>query len=348
MVIIHVEKIKNTDMKTNKNISYRLSILICLLVGLPLFYGCNDSGFARDIPKDDIDISNASTPNVTIYQVAKENITGTSVNIDAAITSDGGARVIKSGICWDTQPNPTIDGINSTSNGPTLGKIPGFIGGLSYETEYFVRAYAENPVGISYSDEISFTTMQELQDKIFLDDFDRDDLGSYWKVHAGQFQIEDNALFAATSGHLFYENEEAKIVSGDGHMFKLETDFYVDSDASHVFGGIIFNAQNRDEFYFIRIGGDGTFQFLATDDGVLSFSGVFVVEPTTTLIGRNLFRLELTSTTAGIFHVKIKNGEQVVYENTIEDPEARYESGYVGYYSFGGNCFFDNFSLYIN
>ncbi len=75
------------------------------------------------------------------------------------ITSNGGAVVTISGVCWSTSQNPTI--LNSYSiDGTATGAFISAITGLSPGTTYYVRAYATNIAGTSYGNQVTFTTSQ--------------------------------------------------------------------------------------------------------------------------------------------------------------------------------------------
>ncbi len=74
------------------------------------------------------------------------------------ISSDGGSVIITRGICWDTEPSPTILD-HLTFNGSETGAYTSHIDGLLSNTKYYLRAYASNSVGTSYGNEISFTTL---------------------------------------------------------------------------------------------------------------------------------------------------------------------------------------------
>ncbi|MEE0921901.1 MAG: hypothetical protein U0L47_05340 [Paludibacteraceae bacterium] len=72
---------------------------------------------------------------------------------------DGGASVTDMGICWGTQANPTIEDIHkSTKDTVAVLDIPS----LQPNTQYYVRAYAVNKVGVAYSEEKTFTTSKEI------------------------------------------------------------------------------------------------------------------------------------------------------------------------------------------
>ena len=91
------------------------------------------------------------TTNVTDW-------TQTTATVEGNVTSDGGTIVTERGICWSTNPNPTISG-NHTTNGTGTGSFSATITGLTAYTTYYVRAYAINSAGIAYGNEVSFTTL---------------------------------------------------------------------------------------------------------------------------------------------------------------------------------------------
>jgi hypothetical protein len=74
------------------------------------------------------------------------------------VFSDGGVPITDKGIVWSTNPNPTIDLPTKTTSNSVSGSFTGNITPLSISTKYYLRAYATNPVGTAYGNEISFTT----------------------------------------------------------------------------------------------------------------------------------------------------------------------------------------------
>ena len=75
--------------------------------------------------------------------------------VQVALEFDGGASVTDMGVCWGTQANPTIEDIHkSTKDTVAVLDIPS----LQPNTQYYVRAYAVNKVGVAYSEELVFTT----------------------------------------------------------------------------------------------------------------------------------------------------------------------------------------------
>ena len=115
---------------------------ILLVVVLMLMYACND----------------AEVPKLTIVS----KISGiTEIRRNSAVS--GGIAIsdkpiIARGICWSTNPNPTINDsltIMENSNGNFTSKMTN----LLPATKYYVCAYATNEIGTGYSDTLSFSTL---------------------------------------------------------------------------------------------------------------------------------------------------------------------------------------------
>jgi uncharacterized protein (TIGR02145 family) len=74
------------------------------------------------------------------------------------ISSDGGSNIIARGVCWDTNPNPTIALITKTNDGAGIGSFNSSVSGLTPNTTYYVRAFASNLSGTSYGNQLSVQT----------------------------------------------------------------------------------------------------------------------------------------------------------------------------------------------
>lgn len=85
------------------------------------------------------------------------NVTATSATFSVNITDDGGADVTARGICWGTSPNPTASG-SHVASGSGTGTFSATANNLSTSTTYYVRAYATNAAGTSYSSQVTVTT----------------------------------------------------------------------------------------------------------------------------------------------------------------------------------------------
>ena len=84
------------------------------------------------------------------------DIFGTNAKSAVLVTSNGGAEITELGIVLSTKSNPTISdrfyaGVSSSA------KI--LLSKLTYDSTYYIRAYAKNKVGITYGNEVNFTTV---------------------------------------------------------------------------------------------------------------------------------------------------------------------------------------------
>lgn len=93
-------------------------------------------------------------PTVTTVPVTQ--ITANSAVGGGNVIDEGASSVFERGICWSTNPEPTIDnyhGNNGVGSGPYSVNMNGLTSGILY----YVRAYAKNLYGIVYGEVVSFT-----------------------------------------------------------------------------------------------------------------------------------------------------------------------------------------------
>jgi hypothetical protein len=94
-------------------------------------------------------------PLVATHEASE--ITKNSAKVGGEVINAGGVYVTERGIVWSTSQTPTID--DSVVNlGSGLGEFYTTLSGLDVATTYYVRAYARNSVGVSYGNEVVFTT----------------------------------------------------------------------------------------------------------------------------------------------------------------------------------------------
>jgi hypothetical protein len=104
---------------------------------------------------DDIKFSTFTVATLTTTPASA--ITSMTAQSGGTITSDGGALVTASGICWNTTGNPTLSD-KKTVSGLGIGNFIHGMDGLQGSTTYYIRAYATNSAGTAYGNEVSFTT----------------------------------------------------------------------------------------------------------------------------------------------------------------------------------------------
>lgn len=110
-----------------------------------LSYG-NEVSFETKAPERPV-VTTDSVTDIT-YATAKGR---------GSVTSDCGNEVTERGICWSTDPAPEITD-SHVGNGTGMGDFTVEMIELVAKTTYYVRAYAKNSIGLSYGDEVRFTT----------------------------------------------------------------------------------------------------------------------------------------------------------------------------------------------
>lgn len=111
-------------------------------------------------------ISGSTTPAQSDIQLSVSTnnvaeITDVSALCGGIILTTGGKEVVDKGICWSTNPLPTLNE-NKVSAGNGLGGFSIKLNSLQPKTKYYVRAYATNSDGAIYGNEISFNTTASL------------------------------------------------------------------------------------------------------------------------------------------------------------------------------------------
>ncbi len=102
----------------------------------------------------------AEKPKVTTKSVGE--VTETTAKVVGQVTADGGAEVTERGVCWNTEGAPEVIDYR-TVDGTGIGTFNSNISDLVPNTQYYVRAYATNEKGVSYGEELTFTTKKEIE-----------------------------------------------------------------------------------------------------------------------------------------------------------------------------------------
>ncbi len=86
-------------------------------------------------------------------------ITATSAISGGDILSDGGNFIFNRGIVWDLDTGATIlTNLGMVASGQGIGQYSGTMTNLVPETQYYVRAFAQDLAGDFYGSDISFIT----------------------------------------------------------------------------------------------------------------------------------------------------------------------------------------------
>lgn len=139
---------------------------------------------------DNVSVAGVSSGLPTVTTTAISAITASSATSGGNVTSDGGSTVTARGVCWSTNPAPTI--ANSfTTDGSGTGLFTSQITGLSPSTSYYVRAYATNAGGTAYGNELTFSTSCGQYTLPFTEGFTTAVLPDCWSMidHQGSGQV---------------------------------------------------------------------------------------------------------------------------------------------------------------
>jgi hypothetical protein len=102
----------------------------------------------------------ASKPIITTSSVS--TLSSSSARGGGNITSNGGAQVTVSGVCWSTSSDPTVSDLKTT-DGTTTGSFTSTITGLTENKTYYIRAYATNCSGTGYGSNVQFNNNTALE-----------------------------------------------------------------------------------------------------------------------------------------------------------------------------------------
>src|SRR5664280_1978303 len=124
-------------------------LLVVLVIAASFFASCT---------KEQSDVR--LNPKLASTQVL--NLKSDSATVVSFVVASG-SGFSERGVCYDIATGPTTDKSKVIDNGSsTSSTFTVKLGGLSFATAYFVRAYAITPNGTVYGKEITFTTLPVL------------------------------------------------------------------------------------------------------------------------------------------------------------------------------------------
>ena len=149
-------------------------------------YNCTDKYL---LILTDISIGSNENPVTTsrplLSAVTASNVTNTGARVEAQITGDGGRSVFRRGFCYGTSANPTVNDIVITNSVSYPTCFTPFSANLSLSpgNTYYVRAFAENALGVAYGDQQTVVTPDVMKTLLFSENFDVNPFtasGSQW------------------------------------------------------------------------------------------------------------------------------------------------------------------------
>jgi hypothetical protein len=157
---------------------------------------CLLSGCKKDQSKEQEGLAKVSTNEIS-------SVRASSAQGSGQVLSQGNSPVTARGMCWSTTSNPTIDNA-STSSGSGAGVFAASLSNLSPGTTYFARSYAVNNQGISYGNQVSFTTQNQPDTDFWQINgrlFESNALGAIWAPGTrslGAISITQGGVFTTT------------------------------------------------------------------------------------------------------------------------------------------------------
>lgn len=95
-------------------------------------------------------------PNINLKSYTV--LSTSSVQLTGEIVDNGGFSIKNVGICYSRSTTPTVNDSIVYINGWSTGEMDKIINNLSEDSYYYIRFFAENPIGISYSNTIIIKT----------------------------------------------------------------------------------------------------------------------------------------------------------------------------------------------
>ncbi|TCC96045.1 fibrobacter succinogenes major paralogous domain-containing protein [Pedobacter hiemivivus] len=138
---------------SNKKTSNTLASVLCFSTFTSMYSYEKGYAWAVRCLSDEI----KTTPYVSAVVVPAATMTLNSAEAQATVTHDGGVSVTAKGLVWNTTGNPTLAD-NVIPSGVGIGAIAVTLTGLSEEFIYYVKAFATNSEGTSYSAVANFST----------------------------------------------------------------------------------------------------------------------------------------------------------------------------------------------
>lgn len=139
-----------------------LGLFQCRMSGLEMLttyyvraYAKNSEGYAYGNEVSFVTADETYLPEVITHEVTDFNHFYAMGG--GEVVANGGLDIIRRGVCWGTSPNPTIYG-NVLSAGAGMGEFECRITYLFGNTTYHIRAFAANEAGVSYGEDVTFTT----------------------------------------------------------------------------------------------------------------------------------------------------------------------------------------------
>ena len=126
-------------------------------------YSINANGISWGLEQEFLTLGTVDIQKPTIELLPVFEVSKTGASVGGRITSKGGGTISRCGISWSTDPLPGAGiPMGSFEDNPYLPEsFSAILSGLTTNTTYYIRAYAVNEAGISWSEQGEFDTLAE-------------------------------------------------------------------------------------------------------------------------------------------------------------------------------------------
>ncbi len=175
--------------------SANMLILSCLLISIAALNNCKKE--EKNLP--------------SLITVPASGIATNTAILGGIVGDDGGAEIISRGVCWGTEPTPSISGSKNII-GEGTGIFTCTLTELNPNTLYYVRAYAVNSEGIAYGGEVRFTTNPAIPATLStIVNYDVDYFGAW----VGIYITDDGGTTITEKGICWATTENPTVVDND-------------------------------------------------------------------------------------------------------------------------------------
>lgn len=156
-----------------------------------------------------LSISAKAKPVISLDGI--KNIAYNGATLAGTVVNVGNSKITRYGFCWSQKTEPTLeDDFTNMGDCSVPLSFEGIITDLAANTKYYVRAYAENNEGITFSNEESFTTagvpiIPTVQTQ------QATDISSSMATAHGQITSLGNVTIVTQYGHVWGTSEQLDI-----------------------------------------------------------------------------------------------------------------------------------------
>lgn len=165
----------------------------------------------KDVINVPIKLSISAKAKPVISLDAIKNIAYNGATLAGTVVNVGNSKITRYGFCWSQKTEPTLeDDFTNMGDCSVPLSFEGIITDLAANTKYYVRAYAENNEGITFSNEESFTTagvpiIPTVQTQ------QATDISSSMATAHGQITSLGNVTIVTQHGHVWGTSEQLDI-----------------------------------------------------------------------------------------------------------------------------------------